>query len=106
VNLSPGDRIYKYVLQDRIDNGQGAFGQVWTALDQTVDSIVALKVLGEQFGPAIRNLREARIGNALDHPNLTKVLYADIVQHKSDRLTRPWSSFRPPSGERFAGHDA
>jgi eukaryotic-like serine/threonine-protein kinase len=75
--LHPGDSIYKYKLQGVI--GGGAFGQVWLARDTTIDRDVAIKVIEASVATLSEKLREAQIGNQLNHPNLVKVHYADVV---------------------------
>ncbi|HJX29869.1 MAG TPA: serine/threonine-protein kinase [Thermoanaerobaculia bacterium] len=95
ISLNPGDRIYKYSLDRRIDRGEGRFGQVWIAQDMTVQQDVALKVLDASFTPAVRLLEEARIGNRLDHPNLLKILYADVADYKGTVLTLIAQEYHP-----------
>ncbi len=83
VQMNPGQTIYKYVLKKVI--GGGGFGDVWLAHDQTISRDVAVKVLAE--GVAIdEHLQEARIGNHLNHANLVKMHYADVVQHNGTDL--------------------
>jgi serine/threonine protein kinase len=83
VQITPGQTIYKYVLQQSI--GGGGFGDVWLAHDRTISRNVAVKVLAQ--GVAIdERLQEARIGNHLDHANLVKMHYADVVQHNGTDL--------------------
>lgn len=83
VRINPGQSIYKYVLQKSI--GGGGFGDVWLAHDRTIARDVAVKILAE--GVAIdERLQEARIGNHLDHSNLVKMHYADVVQHNGAEL--------------------
>ena len=77
IALSPNQIIYKYQLQYKL--GGGCFGQVWLAKDQTLDSLVALKIIDDPNQSIIQQLEEARIGNKLNHPNVCKILYADVV---------------------------
>lgn len=79
--LTPNQVIYKYQLQHRL--GGGCFGQVWVAKDQTIDSLVALKIIDDPNQSIIQQLEEARIGNKLNHPNVCKILYADVVSINS-----------------------
>lgn len=79
VPLNAGDRLYKYELQARL--GGGGFGDVWLAHDHSISRDVAVKVLASNVTIDER-LQEARIGNHLDHQNLVKMHYADVVQHK------------------------
>lgn len=78
VPLNTGDRLYKYELQARL--GGGGFGDVWLAHDHSISRDVAVKVLATNVTIDER-LQEARIGNHLDHQNLVKMHYADVVQH-------------------------
>jgi len=78
VQLKCGDHLYKYLLQCRL--GGGVFGDVWLAHDHSISRDVAVKVLESNFTINER-LQEARIGNRLDHQNLVKMHYADVVQH-------------------------
>lgn len=81
--ISPGQIIYKYELQEFI--GGGEFGDVWLAYDRTISRQVAVKILTR--GAEINErLQEARIGNQLDHANLVKVHYADVVKHGENKL--------------------
>lgn len=77
MTLNRGDEIYKYRLDKKL--GQGSFGQVWLATDKSIDSQVALKVLPAEFSRVAQILEEARNGHKVNHPNLLKIYYADIV---------------------------
>ena len=78
LKLKTGDQIYKYTLTKPI--GSGGFGDVWLAHDQTISRDIAVKVLSQ--GATINEcLREAKIGNHLEHDNLVKMHYADVVSH-------------------------
>jgi len=81
--INSGQTIYKYVLKHSI--GSGGFGDVWLAHDQTISRDVAVKLL-KQGITIDEQLQEARIGNHLDHANLVKMHYADVVQHNNDSL--------------------
>ena len=76
-SLLPGQVLYKYELKRRI--GSGTFGEVWLAQDRTVNHEYAVKIL--ESGMSIgEKLREARIGNQLDHPNVVRIHQADVVK--------------------------
>jgi len=77
ITLNPGDTVYKYKLHGVI--GGGSFGKVWLARDTTIDRDIAIKVIEASVATLSDKLREAQIGNQLNHPNLVKVHYADVV---------------------------
>ena len=76
MQLAPGQQLYKYSLKCQI--GEGNFGQVWLAEDQSVGCEYAIKILKPEVGvPDI--FQEARIGHQLAHRNVVRVHYADLV---------------------------
>lgn len=76
VSLTPGTDLYKYRLIRRI--GAGSFGEVWLADDRSLQREFAVKIL--QPGVSVdERLREAQIGNRLEHNNLVNVHQADVV---------------------------
>jgi eukaryotic-like serine/threonine-protein kinase len=77
MNFTAGTQLYKYTLKRKI--GGGNFGEVWLAHDATVSTDVAIKLLDETIAPATMNLKEAQLGNRLNHQNVVKVHYADVV---------------------------
>ena len=77
--IPPGTRLYKYQLTSCI--GGGGFGDVWLATDVTINKVVAVKILEAGTVTIDERLNEARIGNQLNHQNLVKVHYADVVNH-------------------------
>ena len=70
VALTPGMNLYKYQLVSKI--GAGGFGEVWLAHDLAVQREYAVKVLRPSVSVDER-LREAQIGNRLEHNNLVYV---------------------------------
>lgn len=76
VKISNGQSIYKYTMKSPL--GSGGFGDVWLAHDQTIARDIAVKVLA-QAGNINERLQEAIIGNHLEHSNLVKMHYADVV---------------------------
>lgn len=82
--FQPGVQLYKYTLQSYI--GGGGFGSVWLAKDQAIDRDVAVKILDASQASIVDQLREAQIGNRMDHPNLVKVHYADVMPFNETSL--------------------
>lgn len=82
--LNPGEQLYKYQLRNRI--GGGGFGDVWLAHDHSIARDIAVKVLDASMAPVAEHLKEAKIGNQLDHQNLVKVHYADVINHNGTNL--------------------
>lgn len=76
VTFSTGMQLYKYQLISRI--GQGSFGEVWLAQDHALQRQYAVKILKPGISVDER-LREAQIGNRLEHNNLVYVHQADVV---------------------------
>jgi eukaryotic-like serine/threonine-protein kinase len=69
-----GDRWGNLQLTEKL--GQGAFGQVWRARDQLLESDVALKLIDERPGRhdvTERVLREGRILARIKHPNVVTI---------------------------------
>ena len=75
-NLTPGTILYKYKLISLI--GRGNFGDVWRATDIALKRNCAIKILNSAYSIDQR-LKEAQIGNCLDHHNLVRVHYADVI---------------------------
>lgn len=82
--LKPGERINKYRLIRNLDSGN--FGQVWLADDINIDRNVAVKLLDSSMVSISERLIEAQIGNQLDHSNLVKVLSADVIWFRGDKI--------------------
>lgn len=83
ITLTPGATLYKYSLISRI--GAGSFGEVWRAHDMAVQREYAVKILLP--GVAVdQRLREAQIGNRLEHNNLVYVHQADVVHVAGDNV--------------------
>jgi len=74
--LQPGSQLYKYHLLTQI--GQGTFGEVWLAIDRAINREYAIKILNPGLTVDER-LKEARIGNLINHNNLVRVHQADVV---------------------------
>jgi eukaryotic-like serine/threonine-protein kinase len=82
--LSPGEKIYKYQLEGRV--GGGHFGEVWLARDLAVNRKLAIKILDESMAPVAVGLNEAKLGNKLDHENVVRIEYVDVVGHGGEKL--------------------
>ena len=77
ITLSPGDRLGRYVLVDKL--GRGATSTVFRARDSVLGRDVALKVLLiPPNGRADDFLREARSAARVQHPGLATVLDAGV----------------------------
>ena len=76
--FSAGTHLYKYELIRQI--GRGSFGEVWLVHEKALDREFALKILSPGM-TVVPVLREAQIGNRLDHNNLVHVHQADVVHH-------------------------
>jgi serine/threonine protein kinase len=82
--LNPGDRFYKYQLLNHL--GDGEFGGVWLARDHSISRDIAVKIMPSETTNINHKLQEARIGNLLEHQNLVKIHYADVVKHEGTKL--------------------
>lgn len=91
--FSKGTTIYKYELIQKL--GSGNFSSVWLANDISIDSNTALKILNPSFQSVAQLLEEARIGNKLNHTNLLKILYADVVPYNNGQLTLIAQEYHP-----------
>ena len=80
MHFRPGQQLYKYHLKCLI--GEGNSSQVWLADDRSVGCQYAIKILKPQVSIS-GFLREARIGHTLNHDNVVRVHYADIVPHNT-----------------------
>jgi len=66
----------RFILKERKDGGQGAFGEVWLSIDQQLGREVALKVLkpGRLTGEERKRfVYEAKVTSRLEHPNIVPV---------------------------------
>ena len=68
----PGQNLSQYELIEKI--GEGGMGEVWRALDTSLDREVALKLFPEAFAERADRLarfeREAKLLASLNHPNI------------------------------------
>jgi Tol biopolymer transport system component len=75
MHIQPGQNLLHYNLVEKI--GEGGMGEVWKAVDSTLDREVAIKVLPEAFDSqperAARFEREAKLLASLNHPNIASV---------------------------------
>jgi len=93
ITLHAGDNLYKYQLVRKI--GGGHFGEVWLAHDVTISKDVAVKILDESMAPVAENLKEAQVGHKLDHQNVVKVHYADVVSVNGNNIVLIAMDFHP-----------
>lgn len=91
--LSPGTVLYKYQLKRCV--GKGHFGEVWLAHDLTISRDVAVKVLDASMAPAALGLREAQVGNRLNHQNVVKVHYADVCTNHTNNVVLIAMDYHP-----------
>ncbi|MEO0804164.1 MAG: serine/threonine-protein kinase [Cyanobacteria bacterium J06642_2] len=84
IQLNIGETLYKYQLKQQI--GDGHFGDVWLAHDLTLSRDVAVKILDESMAPVAENLKEAKVGNRLNHQNVVRVHYADVISINSSKI--------------------
>ncbi|MEM7306463.1 MAG: serine/threonine-protein kinase [Planctomycetota bacterium] len=79
--VQPGQRIGRFEVVARL--GSGGMGEVWKAMDRSLDRHVALKLLSPRAIASRHSLdrlwREARAGARLSHPNIVAVY--DFDQH-------------------------
>jgi serine/threonine-protein kinase len=75
MSLTPGLSLLHFRLIDRI--GEGGMGEVWRAVDTTLDRDVAIKVLPPAFAGDPERLsrfeREAKVLASLNHPNIAAI---------------------------------
>src|SRR5690606_28650308 len=64
-------------LLSRIDGGN--FGEIWLARDESIAREVAIKILDASQVSIHQHLMEAQIGNRMEHANLVRIHYADVV---------------------------
>ena len=78
--IQQGTRLGGYRLLERI--GRGGVGTVWLAEHEAMQTAVAIKVLNGDGGGADgreRFMREASAAFRLQHPNIVRVLHADVT---------------------------
>jgi eukaryotic-like serine/threonine-protein kinase len=75
VTPTKGTTLSQYRLDERI--GAGGMGEVWKAVDLTLDRAVAVKILPEAFSSdphrVARFEREAKVLASLNHPNIAVI---------------------------------
>ena len=76
--LATGTSLLHYRLAEKI--GEGGMGEVWRAIDTTLDREVAIKVLPAAFAADRERLarfeREAKVLASLTHPSIAAI---DVV---------------------------
>lgn len=93
LKFNAGDQLYKYQLKHHI--GGGHFGEVWLAHDLTLSRDVAIKILDENMASVADNLKEAKVGNRLEHTNVIHVHYADVVSTPSGNVVAIAMDYHP-----------
>jgi serine/threonine protein kinase len=75
MSLEPGASLLQYRITEKL--GEGAMGEVWRAVDTSLDRDVAIKVLLSQVASQPERLarfdREAKLLAQLNHPNIAAV---------------------------------
>src|SRR5215471_6031439 len=73
--FGPGATLDKYRIDAKL--GEGGMGEVWSARHQTLDKLVAIKILSPQMAADARLVarfqREARAVNAIRHQSLVDI---------------------------------
>jgi Tol biopolymer transport system component len=75
MHLEPGQTLLHYRVVEKI--GEGGMGEVWKAIDTSLDREVAIKILPEALAADQERLarfeREAKLLASLNHPNIAAV---------------------------------
>ena len=86
MTIEPGQTLLHYRVVEKL--GEGGMGQVWKAVDTSLDRAVALKVLPDVFAAdaerAARFEQEARLLASLSHPGIA-ALYS-VHAHEGTRF--------------------
>ncbi len=89
MEIIAGTRLSHYEIRSAL--GAGGQGQVYTAVDTTLNRMVVIKVLSPEHSLKPSSLarfeREARLASSLDHPNICTIhgLHeADGVRFRGD----------------------
>ncbi|HLL21457.1 MAG TPA: serine/threonine-protein kinase, partial [Kofleriaceae bacterium] len=81
--FAAGSQIGKYVLGRKL--GQGGFGAVFAAYDESLDRELALKILNAEHKASEdvmrRFLQEARLAARIGHPGIVTVFECALLQH-------------------------
>ena len=89
MKFHPGQDLLNYRIVEKI--GEGGMGEVWKAVDTTLDREVALKFITEEVAGDTERLarfvREAKMLATLNHPNIAAV----YGLHESGTSTSPGS---------------
>lgn len=76
--LSPDDTVGSFVVERFL--GNGGFAEVYRVRHRFLDSRFALKVMKACVDDMAEEMKEAQMLAGLDHPNIVRVTYADIVE--------------------------
>ena len=75
MTLAPGQTLLHFRLAEKI--GEGGMGEVWRALDTSLDRDVAIKVLPPELARDPERLarfeREAKVLASLNHSNIAAI---------------------------------
>ena len=86
MNIEPGQTLLHYRVVEKL--GEGGMGQVWKAVDTSLDRAVAIKVLPDAFAADAERLlrfeQEARLLASLSHPNIAAVY--SVHAHEGTRF--------------------
>jgi serine/threonine-protein kinase len=86
VRIEPGQLLLHYRIVELL--GEGGMGQVWKAVDTSLDRAVAIKVLPDVFAGDPERLarfeQEARLLASLNHPNIAAVY--SVHSHEGARF--------------------
>jgi len=103
MNLEPGQSLLHYRIVEKI--GEGGMGEVWKALDTTLDREVAIKFIPEEFAGdperLARFVREAKMLATLNHANIAAVygLHESIPSAGSGQAGRHFIAMELVPGE-------
>jgi len=91
MTLGPGRTLLHYHIVEKL--GEGGMGEVWRAVDTSLDRAVAIKVLPDAFAADPDRLarfeQEARLLASLNHPGIAAVHSVHAHEGSPRPTTRP-----------------